>query len=54
MNDLWTEIVTLFDILKLDSNLVHPWFDCYEYYEGSYDMPASLGNKGLIPIDVWK
>ena len=52
LDELWTELKGLFAELKVQSSAINPWFHCSEHYDGLYQLPAYLGDKGLLPKEL--
>lgn len=52
LDELWQEICGLFMRLGLSDKGINPWFNCPNFYNGLYEMPTYLGDKGLLPKEL--
>jgi hypothetical protein len=52
LDELWKEILGLLTHLQINTTAINPWFHCSGHYEGLYEMPAYLGDKGLLPKEL--
>ena len=48
-DEAWEEIIQLGKKYNMNTDTWMPWFHTSQHHSHSYDMPATLGDKGLTP-----